>query len=360
MRRLARRLAAARAGTGGDSRQRLQVTVETLVWTFASEPKAARLCLIEIFAAGPPGLERMRRASVTLDSAIRDGLTVSGDGVAVPEELVKGLIGGLMGAVRSVLLRGREAELHDLADRLVEWALSCCGARLPRARPLESPATGVEETYEEGGWIGNERMQIVTAAKRLAAGGGYRWLTVPRICSTAGVSGKTFADHFEEVDECFFDAAELVLVEEAKLSLRRGAVGRGWAGKVYRTIGAFCERVARDPDLVRVGLLEILAPGAEGVRRRERLIEIGAETLRRSAPAGVRLGKLEAETSLGAVWGTVNHHVFRGGASCLPHCAAGLSFLILAPALGPRTASQAIEAELDRDREELAVVARAG
>jgi len=357
MRRAARRVVASQNGED-DSRARLRLAFSTLAAELARQPGAARLALLEAPPnLGPSALARMRRADGVLEAVARGSLADAAGGVALPPLLAKGIVAGLARVVRARLLEGRERELPELAEELTEWVLCCCSEAVEALDRLEpAPALAPTGQLDFGGAAasgeeeapGDERALILAAVERLAAAEGYRQLTVPRIRAMAGVSRGSFDAHFTGVSDCFLAACELRAGRLFGEAFRAGASASSWQGGVHRASVALCAHIARQPAPARLPLAEIVAAGQEGMRCRERLIAAAAERLRAAAPSAQRPGELVTEASAGAIWGILEHHVAAGRARSLPHAAATLSLLAIAPAVGVSAAVEAIRREQQR------------
>lgn len=339
MARVARRIAAA-CEDEHDSRRRLQLAFSALTREISNDPTIGRICFVEDLAAGPSALERTRPAVDLFAGIIRDCFNAP-NGVGVPPLLAKGIVAGLAGVTRARLLAGREDELPELVEELVEWALCFgSGAIAELAKLDDLPASVSRLGLTTGGMrppveqvSSADRALIMSAAARLAAEKGYCELSIPRIRAAAGVSRKSFDAHFEDVDDCFLTALELRAKSTLGEAARR-ASNRGWEDGVHYTISALCAHIARDPVGARAVFVEIFAPGTDGVRRRAKLIDDIAEFVRGSAPHPQRPGEVAAEASVAAVWGVLEYHVAAGRTRRLLSTTAMLTALVLAPSIG--------------------------
>jgi AcrR family transcriptional regulator len=190
--------------------------------------------------------------------------------------------------------------------------------------------------------FGDDRALILSAAARLGASDGYGELSIPRIRAAAGVSRKSFDEHFDGVKDCFLDALELRTVQALAGAAHRSAGSGTWPARVYRTVAGLCSHIARDPMRARAVFVEVFAAGPDGVRCRARLVTDVAEYFRATAPPDQRPTELAAEASVGAVWGILHHQIVTGRAQQVPGIAATLSYLLLAPAIGAPAVVQAI------------------
>lgn len=345
------RVAASQRGVH-DWRERLRAAFIAFANEIESEPRAARLALLDASAAGPAALERMRSAEVAFEAMIVESFARVPGGTQMPSLLIKGIVSGAAGMARTRLaIHGDGAHLSEFARELFEWTLSLYSSEMTELAELDrrlgsmpfipEPALATRPKEEGGRSRDDDRPLILAAAAKLAATENYRDLTVPRIRAAAGVSRRSFDAHFENVEDCFLAALEL-RVATALECAASDATGQGWPEKVCRTMGALCARVAGDPALAALAFVEILAAGPAAMRCREGMTVTIAERFRASAPPAQRPSSAAAETSVSAVWGVIHSSVTSGRAQQLPRIAASLSYLVLAPAIGAPSAIEAI------------------
>jgi AcrR family transcriptional regulator len=358
MRSLTERVFIAQKG-GRDWAEQVRLTFSALAQELANDPKAARLALVEAFAAGPSALERMRRDGSMFEAMARAGFAGAPDPIPMPPIVVKGIVAGARRVACARLLADRERELPILSDELMHWALSFRSEATSRLQLLDRRSarrSGIDladqgnRAARDGNSqpLGDERALILAATARLAASRGYRQLSTRDIRAAAGVSRKSLDSHFDGVTHCFLESLELLIKRTLVRALRQGATADTWPGGLHRALVAFCTSVARDPAFARLGFIEVFGPGTPGIRFRARLIVAVADRLRRSAPAGQQPSELAAEASVGAVLGILHHHIAAGRAGQLPRLAPMLSFLMLAPAIGAPAAVDAIREEQEQ------------
>ncbi len=348
-RRIAAGVVASQSGER-DWQERMRLAFAAFAREIEAKPRAARVALVETFAAGPAALERMRWAEGIFEAMVSESFCRAPDGIEVPPLLVTGLVSGIARVARGRVLAARESDLPDLAEELLEWALCL---RCDSAKELEELnrrstlllAIAATPAAMDGREPDDDRTRILKAAAKLASSGSYAELTVPRIRVAAGVSRRSFDSLFEGVEDCFIAALEHRIGSALEQSTKARAAGRSWAGGVYRAIATLCVKVARDPLLAKLGFSEVFAPGLNGMHCRERLVQATATLLRDEAAAEQQPSQLAAEASVGAIWGVMHHHVVNGRAQQLPWIAATLSCLALAPAVGASVATDAIRAE---------------
>ena len=343
MRRMARRVAVAYLSEH-DRERGLARALEAFASQVCEEPEAARLILVEVFAAGPGALERMEHTHRLFEGMIDLSFSHTAGG-APPPLMVKGVVAGVAQVARARLLDDRTAELPALTEELLAWVLSHRSPAAGMVQSLGGVGGSVAPMSADRAGHGDERGRILDAAVDLAVQGGYAWLSPGRIAAAAGVSRRRFHAHFADVQGCFDAALERLTDRALAHAAAAGTDGRDWPGGLHRVLCALCALLAGNPRFARLAFVEMFAPGPDGVRLRARVMGELAKRLRASAPAGQRPNDLAAEASVGAVWGILHHHVAHDATDRLPDIAPQLSFMVLAPVLGAQTAAQAIHAE---------------
>jgi AcrR family transcriptional regulator len=139
----------------------------------------------------------------------------------------------------------------------------------------------------------SQRTRLLEAVGRTVAEKGYGATTIEDIVRGAGVSKKTFYEHFMDKLDCFlaaYEAASDELFEHvrgaqnaAERAAADGAGGAGsaaWLGRTRAGIHAYLRWLAAEPALARVFLIEVAAAGPDALERRERLRDRYAERMR--------------------------------------------------------------------------------
>jgi AcrR family transcriptional regulator len=139
----------------------------------------------------------------------------------------------------------------------------------------------------------SQRTRLLEAVGRTVAEKGYAATTIEDIVRGAGVSKKTFYEHFSDKLDCFlaaYEAASDELLEHVRGA--QDAAGEGgeagtsegastaWLDRTRAGIHAYLRWLAAEPALARVFLIEIAAAGPEALERRERLRDRYAEHMR--------------------------------------------------------------------------------
>jgi AcrR family transcriptional regulator len=126
----------------------------------------------------------------------------------------------------------------------------------------------------------SQRTRLLEAVGRVVADKGYAAATIEDIVRDAGVSKKTFYEHFSDKLECFlaaYEAASEELFRHVRAEQESAEPGHE---RTRAGIHAYLRWLAAEPALARVFLIEIAAAGPEALERRERLRDRYAERMR--------------------------------------------------------------------------------
>jgi AcrR family transcriptional regulator len=349
MRGALKRSAAARRGRR-DWRAGLVASVRALMDDFASEPRAARIALIDVFSAGPEARRRIRFAVADLERHVAACLEAAPRPVPAPRHLVAGMTAGMVRVARHTTVAGRGDELPDLASELSAWMLS-----LPDQAVISLLRSAGDSTQGRGDRVAlppvadrpergtaDVRERTLRAAARVALMEGFDKLTASRVRADAGVTRCSFEAEFADLDECFLDAVEVVGSEALGRAVAWSADTSDWAVRTCRAVLALCVQAARERPAARLVFLEIFGPGKVGLLRRERFVTKVAEALRSTIPEEQRPSPLVAEASVAAAWHIAQADIAAGRARQLPQVASLFSYIVLTPVIGPETATRAI------------------
>jgi AcrR family transcriptional regulator len=180
----------------------------------------------------------------------------------------------------------------------------------------------------------SQRTRLLEAVGRAVAERGYAAATIDDVVGRAGVSKKTFYDHFADKQDCFLAAYEAASEELLRRVAEAQASDLDWRERTRAGIAAYLRWLAGDPALARVYLVEVAAAGPVALERRERLRDRYAELmLERGAPR-----ELSAEIRhavVAAADEVVVRHIRAHGAERLPELEPVLLYLQTALLAGP-------------------------
>ena len=187
----------------------------------------------------------------------------------------------------------------------------------------------------------NQRERILAAVADVTSAASYAEMTIEDIVVTAGVSRRTFYDHYKNKDEAFlaaYDEAAAELVEHVMTAIE---TAEDFAGRARAGLGAFLEFLAARPALSRMCIVEVLAAGPEAIVRRNGVMVAFAASIEEDARRLLdeTAPSLTAETIVGGIYEVVYTRVLRGEIRELPDLLPDLVYSVLLPYLGPETAA---------------------
>lgn len=115
----------------------------------------------------------------------------------------------------------------------------------------------------------DQRLRMSTAMVEIVAQRGYHETSVSDVISAAGVSRKTFYEQFPDKEGCFLAVYDELAARGLKAAEEAYAQASGWPGKLEALIRVQLESVVKNPDHLRVGMVEVGALGPHGAERRE-------------------------------------------------------------------------------------------
>jgi AcrR family transcriptional regulator len=200
--------------------------------------------------------------------------------------------------------------------------------------------------------VASQRTRLLEAVGRAVAEKGYADTTIDDIVRGAGVSKKTFYEHFSDKEDCFvaaYEAAAGQLFERVREAQLRNP-DDDWLGRTRAGIVAYLRWLAAEPALARVFLIEVGAAGPRAAESRERLRDRYAELigrLQQEARADFpELPELPAQifhAVVAAVDDIVVREIREGGAEDLLRLEPILRYLQVALLAGPEVAARSAD-----------------
>ena len=197
--------------------------------------------------------------------------------------------------------------------------------------------------------VASQRERLLEAVGRAVAAKGYGDTTIDDIVRGAGVSKKTFYEHFSDKEDCFvaaYEAAAEQLFERVRDAQLRDPED-DWLARTRAGITAYLRWLAAEPALARVFLIEVGAAGPRAAESRERLRDRYAQLvgrLQQEARADFpELPELPAQifhAVVAAVDDIVVREIREGGAEDLLRLEPVLRYLQVALLAGPEVAAR--------------------
>jgi AcrR family transcriptional regulator len=190
----------------------------------------------------------------------------------------------------------------------------------------------------------SQRTRLLEAVGRAVAERGYAAATIDDVVRGAGVSKKTFYEHFADKQECFLAAYEAASEELLERVREAHASEDDWLERARAGIRAYLRWLAAEPALARVFLIEVAAAGPQALERREALRDRYAELMRERPVETQRALPIEVfHAVVAAVDDVVVRHIRESGAEDLPALEPVLLYLQVALLAGPQVAAESAE-----------------
>lgn len=183
----------------------------------------------------------------------------------------------------------------------------------------------------------NQRERILTALVDVVGEHGYNATTVAKITKAAGVSRRTFYEHFADKEACFLGAYEMVAGHVVDSMRAAAASFEDWPEQVRAALATMLSFFAAEPELARLAMVEPIAAGGEIAARHRETMRRLAEILRQGRPepsSGRSLPEVTEETLVGGIFSLIVREVSAGRADQLDSQLPDLVELVLAPYLG--------------------------
>jgi AcrR family transcriptional regulator len=195
--------------------------------------------------------------------------------------------------------------------------------------------------------VSNQRERILDAVLQAASRSGYAAMRIEDVIAIAGVSRRTFYDHFANKEEAFLAAYELVLDQLLSGVTTAFATGDTWPSRVRRGLAAFLNLLASEPVLAQVCVVEALAAGPRALAKRTQAMQDFQTLLRPpkdDALATTTAPPVAIEAVVGGIYEVIYSRVTQHRTEELPSLLPSLLHSALLPFVGPEVA----EAEYQR------------
>jgi AcrR family transcriptional regulator len=311
--------------------ERARQAFATLIETIVAQPAAAKMCVVEVYAAGDAGaalVDRMMERATEVAAALLEQVP---ERKGMPRELVRSIVGGIQKVIHKRLYRGQEKELLDLVPQLWDWIF--CYPVPPGPLKATRRRTVKALPFEERQKLANPPERILRALAAVVADKGYPGTTVAEVVERASTSQRTFYEHFKNKEDAIvaaLDSGSAHMLAAALPAFRRAP---DWPHAVHDTQEAMFRWGAEEPEYARMGGKEMYAAGKRALDQREVVTE-GFEGL--LAPGYERkpdTPPIAAEAIGGALYSLLYDHVNKKGPETLPDLVPTLVYVTLAPFL---------------------------
>ncbi len=297
-----------------------------------AQPAAAKMCFVEIYAAGPEGVALVDRTMDAFEVLFKQMLDQTPGYEGMPSEIVRALIGGVQKVIHKRLYRGQEQELLELAPQLWDWLFlnpSPPGPlKAPRRRSRKTPS------FEERQAASSPPERILRALAAVVSEKGYHETVVADIVERARTSTRTFYEHFDSKEDAMvaaLDSGAQRMLAEALPAFRRA---HDWQHAVQATQEAMFTFGVQEPEYAHLGAVEIFGAGTRALEQREKVTELMEGLLRHGYEVNPDVPQITAEAIGGALYTLFYDHVKQKGAERLAEIVPPVVYVTLVPFLG--------------------------
>ncbi|HWB69081.1 MAG TPA: TetR/AcrR family transcriptional regulator, partial [Solirubrobacterales bacterium] len=252
---------------GADTAPQPRQVFERFFALLGAQPAAARVCFVELHAAGPQGEAVGDRAFEALAAAVAE-LGAEAGRPAIDAELSRLIAAGLRKLIHSRLARHQLTELDQLVPELWHWLEGI----EPPPGPLHSPRRQRPPSSPPfQGYTPAER--IAHAVATLVAERGYGAMSTDDIAAQARISLSTFYDHFANKRDAVLAALEMSGAQIMALAVPAARRAENWKAGVRAFYEAICQYFVAEPALAELVLVGVYGAGSRALIHRDGLID---------------------------------------------------------------------------------------
>ncbi len=323
---------------------RLHAACKAMIDDVAEDPRGAHLVLVDSLGVGPRARERMLLAACTFERTAKTGYDSCPDGIKLQPLLARAVVAGARHVAFKRLHDERPQDLFSVTDELLDWIesyrtpLAARVSAIGLARPPHVPPQPAAFLSSD-----DKRSRVLGSVVHLTLDEGYSALTDPQIAQFAGISTEAFHKQFPSKEACFLAVLDEFAAEATDTV--RGAI-RGadsWSEAVCLGVAALVEYFISHAGLLRMAFIDVFEVGPGMVDRVAGLIDGATKRLADSAPDPRRAPALVNEAVVGAIWGIVSSYAPNDRLRYLACFVDQISFVVMAPYVGPKAALEAIE-----------------
>jgi len=357
----------ARSAAQPDWRELARAALGSLLGLLREEPDAGRMLFVEAAAGGPLiAAERIRVLGEfeRLAQGFLDGLPANGERLDLPPTA---LVGGLRSVISRRLRTNAEDELPSVVDDVITWIDSyripaeivpwstSSDALLPEAgeQPQKRAARARPRLprgrhgLPAGVVARSQRTRLIYATAEVTMQKGYANATVADIVAKAGVARDVFYEHFTDKEHAFLEAQQHPTQHIIDSCAAAYFGAKSWPERIWNGLGTLLELIAANPEISYLRLIECYAAGPVAIRRAEeitRSFTIFLEEGYGCGPRAAQLPRLASEAITGALFEVIQRHVAKNDYAGLSSRQPQLTYIVIAPFLGPQAAVEIIEA----------------
>lgn len=314
--------------------RRLRAVAEAFLDLVLEQPAAARLCLIEVYAAGPAAVERLDRALAAVEAEVGRAFRESPERAGMPRDVIRAIVGGIQKTVQTRLRRGEQADLVEQLPQLLDWGLGYEAPpqplRKPRRRPDRGAAPWPDPTLP--------RERLVTAVTETVADRSYPETTIIEIAERASASLSTFYGNFENKEEALLAALEREREQSLATAAAAIAAAPDWPAGIRAGIDALFGFFAAEPAAASVAIVDAFTAGREGPEAGDQTIWAFHAFLEPGRELAPEVSTLAFETLGNAAYSLVYGQIRQQRVERMRELTPTAAFVVLAPFVGAASA----------------------
>lgn len=198
----------------------------------------------------------------------------------------------------------------------------------------------------------SQRDRLLKAMTITVGRRGYRDAHITEVVDRAGVSRRTFYEHFEGKEECFAAAYAETLAQLVKLTVGAAEAGDDWADSLRAALTTMLAELTAHPEAARVCFAEILGAGPQAIASRDEAMR-GFLPLFENAPTEVpRTMRIFESLGMGRVADlsdVLHREITCGRSEELPTLLPELMYMMVLPFMGPEAAALELARGAERE-----------
>lgn len=326
--------------TGNGGVERPRAIFDRFIELVRLQPAAARVCFVELHAAGEAGEAVADRAFEALAKmASETDLAVAGREKMRPD-IVRVLVGGLRKTIQSRLYRGEVQQLDELAPELWRWLASVA----PPPRKLAAPRRQrASTTASFEGYTPAER--IARAVAVVMAEKGYRAMSTDDIAAKAAISLSTFYAHFSDKRDAVIATLEMSGAQMMASAVPAARRADDWQEGVRAMYEAMCAYFVAEPEMAVLATVGVYGAGPQALARRDRVIDSLTEMMAPAFAENPAAPAASAEAAAAAVYSLMREQVRKRGPQALTAVVPLATYITLVGFVGPERACEVANGE---------------
>lgn len=195
--------------------------------------------------------------------------------------------------------------------------------------------------------VAHQLGRIMEGVAEVLSEKGYAAMSVEDVITAAGVSRRTFYDHFKSKEEAYLAGFDAISQEMFAEVTGAAKAQPDFVSGVIEGIRKFLEMVSERPLQANMCIVEVLAAGPNALERRNEMVRSLASLFREgmsTVPGNFNPPESTAEMIMGGIYEVVYARLSYGQAAELPGMLPDIVYAALLPYIGRQSASEAIAA----------------